>query len=277
MPFKNQKYSVLMSVYYKENPLWLEQSIESMLHQTILCDEFVIVKDGVLTDELDSVLEKYKNKYSDLFHIVALEKNQGLGIALQIGVKNCQNEFIARMDSDDYSSPDRMEKELAIFNKYPELDIVGTNVSEFIDNPDNVISKVILPEKQEEIVCFSKKRNPFRHPSVVFKKQAVLKAGNYREYYLCEDYDLWVRMIRSGCLCYNVQEVLVYMRINADFYKRRGGLLYFKSIHKFKKEQLDNGYFTKLQYIKTIVPHAIVCFMPNFCRDFIYKNYLRKK
>ena len=88
---------------------------------------------------------------------------------------------------------------------------------------------------------------------------------------------MWLRMIRNNCICYNIQDVLVYMRIGADFYKRRGGSKYFKSIKKFKKEQLENGYFTKLEYYKSVIPHAIVCYMPNNLRDLVYRKLLRKK
>ena len=109
----------------------------------------------------------------------------------------------------------------------------------------------------------------------MFKKSEVLKAGNYRDYHLCEDYDLWIRMIKSGCKCYNLQTAFVFMRIGKDFYKRRGGKKYFNSIKKFKKEQLKNGYFSKSEYLKTIVPHAIVCFMPNYMRDYVYRRFLR--
>ena len=274
---KYPKYSVLMSVYFKENPNWLEYSIESMMNQTVKPDEFVLVEDGPLTEELDSVVEKYAEKYPKILNVVKIEKNGGLGPALKLGVENCRNEYIARMDSDDYSVPDRIEKELNMFLENPDLGMVGSNVSEFIDDIDNVVSSVVLPESNEDIIKFSKKRNPFRHPSVLFKKSVVMSAGNYREYYLCEDYDMWLRMIRNNCRCYNIQDVLVYMRIGADFYKRRGGSKYFKSKKKFKKEQLENGYFTKLEYYKSVIPHAIVCYMPNNLRDLVYRKLLRKK
>lgn len=271
-----KNYSVLMSVYYKENPIWFDESIKSMFEQTIKPNEFVLVEDGPLTKELYDVVEKYKTKYPKEFKVVAIEKNVGLGPALKKGVEECSNEYIARMDSDDYSMPKRIEKEFEIFEKYSDIGMVGTNVSEFIDSIDNVVCDVILPETNEDIIKFSKSRNPFRHPSVMFKKSEVVKAGNYREYYLCEDYDMWLRMIRSGCKCYNIQDIYVYMRIGEDFYKRRGGHKYFKSIKKFKKEQLENGYFTKFEYLKSIAPHAIVCYMPNGLRNFIYKRLLRK-
>lgn len=265
-----------MSVYHKENPTWFDESIKSMFEQTIKPNEFVLVDDGPLTKELYDVVEKYKTKYPKEFKVVAIEKNVGLGPALKKGVEECSNEYIARMDSDDFSMPKRIEKEFEIFEKYPDIGMVGTNVSEFIDSIDNVVCDVILPETNEDIIKFSKSRNPFRHPSVMFKKSAVVNAGNYREYYLCEDYDMWLRMIRNNCNCYNIQENLVYMRISDDFYKRRGGIKYLKSINKFKKEQMTLGYFTKMEYLKSIIPHAIVCLMPNFMRDLIYKKLLRK-
>lgn len=276
---KNKKiprYSVLMSVYYKENAKWFDYSIESMFNQTILPDEFILIEDGKLTDELYFVVDKYEKLYPNIFRVIELEENIGLGPALKIGIDNCSNEFIARMDSDDYSVPNRIEKELSIFLQDDTIGMVGSNTSEFIDDIDNIICNVVLPEKHTDIVNFSKKRNPFRHPSIMFKKSEVLKSGNYREYYLCEDYDMWLRMIKNGCICYNIQEVLVYMRIGKDFYRRRGGHKYFKSIKKFKKEQFENGNFSKKEYYKSIIPHAIVCYMPNFMRDFTYKKLLRK-
>ena len=112
---------------------------------------------------------------------------------------------------------------------------------------------------------------------MLYKKSEVLKAGNYREFYLCEDYDLYVRMLTAGCKCYNIQEPLVYMRIGKDFYKRRGGWKYMKTILKFKNEQLKTGYFSLFDYMRSTIPHIIVCLLPNSLRDWIYRNLLRKK
>lgn len=273
----DKKYSVLMSVYYKEKPEWLDYSIESMMKQTILPNEFVIIEDGPLNDELYKVIEKYKDKYPSVFKIVKIEKNGGLGPALNKGILECKNEYIARMDSDDYSFPNRIEKEFEIFEKHQELGLVGCNVEEFEGNIENINCSVILPETQDEIIKFSKRRCPFRHPTLLYKKSEVLKAGNYRDFYLCEDYDIYVRMLRSGCKCYNIQEPLVYMRVGKDFYKRRGGLKYLKAMLKFKNEQLKIGYFSFADYLKSVIPHIIVCLMPNSLRDYIYRNFLRKR
>ena len=197
MTEKLPSYSVLMSVYFKEKKDWLIQSIESMLNQTVLTDDFVLVKDGKLTDELNETISEYCEKYPDIFHIIELEKNVGLGPALAIGVKACKNELIARMDSDDISIKERCEKQLKKFQEDPELDLIGSSIAEFIDTTNNVQAYRVLPESDEEIKKFIKRRNPFGHPSVMFKKSKLLEAGNYRSYYLCEDYDMWIRMVES--------------------------------------------------------------------------------
>ena len=167
-----------MSVYYKENPEWLRQSIESMLNQTIITNDFVIIKDGKLTNELDDVISEYYEKYPDIFHIIELESNVGLGSALAIGVEECKNELIARMDSDDISIKDRCERQLKKFGEQPELDIVGSSVAEFIDDTDNIQAYRILPETDEEIKEFARRRNPFGHPSVMLRKSKVSSIGS---------------------------------------------------------------------------------------------------
>lgn len=270
------KYSVLMSVYQKENPIWFQESIESMLHQTIKTDDFVLVEDGPLTKELEKIVLNFEQEYSDIFHVIRLKENKGLGNALRIGIEECKNSWIARMDSDDYSKPDRMEKQFAILKENPEINLIGSSIAEFTDNIQNVISYRMLPSHHEEIVKYSKTRNPFGHPSILFQKEWVLKAGNYREYHLVEDYDLWIRMIEAGATCYNTKEILVYMRIDDDFYQRRGGLNYLKSILKFKKEQYQNGYFSLSNYIISAGSHIISCFLPNFLRKLLYQKMLRK-
>ncbi len=272
-----KNYSVLMSVYYKENPEWLRQSIESMLNQTIITNDFVIIKDGKLTNELDEVISEYYEKYPDIFHIIELESNVGLGSALAIGVEECKNELIARMDSDDISIKDRCERQLEKFREQPELDVIGSNIAEFIDDINNVQAYRILPQTDEEIKKFARRRNPFGHPSVMLKKSKVLEAGNYRSYYLVEDYDMWVRMIENGANCYNFEEILVFMRISEDFYKRRGGIKYLNSILKFKKEQFNNGFYSKKDFIVSSFAHIVMCLIPNKMRDLLYRKVLRKK
>lgn len=268
-------YSVLMSVYYKENPKWFDESIQSMLNQTIKTNDFVLIEDGPLTDELENIVKKYEAKYPNIFNVIRLEKNQGLGPALAIGVEACKNEWIARMDSDDYSVPDRIEKQFNIIKEDPDIDMIGSWHNEFMDSIDNVKSIKKLPESHDSIVKYSKTRNPFSHPSILFKKSNVLKAGNYRRYHLVEDYDMWIRMIETGTKCYNIQEPLIYVRVSEDLYKRRGGLKYLKSILKFKKEQYRKKYFSLKDYIISSTCSIISCLMPSSIRKIIYTKLLR--
>ena len=272
-----EKYSFLMSLYIKTDTEEFKISIDSILNQTVPCDEIVLVEDGKISDELQNAINEYMEKYPGLFNIVVFEQNQGLGPALNAGVLACKNEIIARLDSDDFTIPTRMEKVLAKFEEDPELGMVGGNVTEFIGEFKNIVSLVVLPETNEEIIKFAKKRNPFRASAWNFKKSLCLKAGNFRTYHLVEDYDMFVRMIRAGGKSYNIQEYLSYMRTGEDFYKRRGGLKYLKSIRKFKKELRTTGFINMRQYLKTVLPHDIVCLMPNFLREFVYKKFLRKK
>lgn len=271
-----ENYSVLMSVYYKEKPEWLDIAIRSMINQTIMTNDFVIVKDGPITEDLEKVIAKYKESYPEIFNIINLKENVGLGLALKIGIEKCKNELIARMDSDDFSISTRCEKQLEKFKENPQLDIIGSSIAEFIDSIDNVQAYRILPETDAEIKKFARRRNPFGHPSVMLRKSKVLEAGNYKPYYLCEDYDMWIRMIEKNAQCYNFKDILVYMRIGEDFYKRRGGIKYLKSILKFKKEQYKKGFFSRKDYIVSSVAHIVMCLLPNRIRDMLYKKILRR-
>ncbi|MDE5546012.1 MAG: glycosyltransferase [Anaeroplasmataceae bacterium] len=267
-------FSVLMSVYFKEKAEYLEKSLSSLVHQTVTPTEIVIVKDGSLTDELNSILEKYSKEYP-FIHCYGYEKNRGLGLALNFGVEKCQYDIIARMDSDDISREDRFEIQLKTLLE-KKVDLLGSNTKEFIDDITNVQSTRIMPESHEEIMNYSKTRNPFVHPSIMTYKEVILSAGNFRNFYLCEDYDMWVRILEKGYTSYNIQDVLVYMRVGKDFYKRRGGLKYCKAIISFKKMMYKKGYIKYRQYFKTKYATIVVSLMPGFLREFVYKKFLRK-
>lgn len=275
---KYPKYSVLMSVYFKERVEILEETLKSIFGQTVLCDELVLVEDGKLTNELDELIGKYKNAYPKIIKIVALPKNLGLGLALKEGILNCSNELIARFDSDDISLNNRCELQLKEFINDNKLDLIGTDHIEFVDSIDNKKSYMYkkLPTKDSDIKQYARKRNPFSHSSVMYKKSSVIAAGNYRSYYYVEDYDLWVRMMMNNCVCKNIDKYLSYVRVSKDLYKRRGGIRYLKSILKFKKELYRNNFYSLQDFLVSSGSHIIVCLMPGFLRQFVYKNVLRK-
>lgn len=230
-----RKYSILMSVYYKEKPMWLRESIESMLSQTVKAEEFFIVKDGPLTDELDEVIDEYVKSYPELFTILALKKNMGLGPALAEGVKKCRNEIIIRMDSDDYSVPERCEKLLRELDKHPECGIIGSYEAEFSDDMNSPVAIHKVPETSEQIHAFMSRRCALLHPTVLYKKSVIINCGNYHDVRLYEDYDLFMRVVlEHNVKCYNIQENLYYIRINDAFFERRGGISYMKTAVGFK-------------------------------------------
>ena len=271
-------YSVLMSVYKKENPNWFKIALDSMLAQTVKPAEIVLVEDGPLTKALYNVIEEYKTKYKNLFKIVPLKENQGLGLALQQGILACNNEYIARMDTDDYCVKERCSLELNEFIKDPELDIVGCFENEFAgEDLTQSFSCHKVPETDAEIKKFMRRRCGLLHPTVIYKKSAVLKAGNYRHYPLFEDYDLFLRMVESGAKTYNIQKSLYYLRVNPNLFKRRGGYAYMKTCVSFKYALYKKGFSSFMDFTVSAFGQALVCLMPNFMRTLFYKKFLRRE
>lgn len=271
----DHRYSVLMSVYYKENPRFLKESIESMLSQTVRTDDFILVCDGPLTDGLDRVIEGFRQEHQEFFRVYRLENNVGLGRALSYGILKCKNEIVARMDSDDIADTGRCEKQL---QKLEEgYDIVGSNVDEFVEDTRNIIARRLLPEKSGEIAAFSRKRNPFNHPSVMYRKQSVLKAGNYQHLIRLEDYQLWIHMLMHGCRGYNIQECLVHMRVSKDAYQRKGGIELCRSLYRLKRYMLEHGYISKKEFWGTLCVHCGTAILPSRARELVYLRFLRKE
>lgn len=270
------RYSVLMSVYYKEKPVWLEESIESILNQTIKPSEFVIIKDGKLTDELNEVISKYQMKNLKIFSVYELEQNVGLGPALAYGIEKCKYDLIIRMDSDDVSDKYRCEKLIRKYCEDTSLDIIGSWESEFERNINNRCAVHKVPETNHKIYEYMKRRCAILHPTVMYKKEAVLAVGNYQDIKLYEDYDLFLRMIIERKMkAYNIQETLYHIRVSNEFYKRRGGLEYMNTALKFKKKQYQKGYISLKDLIISGGGQAIVCMMPNALRKAFYMFFLR--
>ncbi len=266
--------SVLMSLYAKERPEYLRQSLDSIFNQTYIPDEVVLVKDGPLTASLDKVVEEYCRIFPVL-KVVSLIENQGLGKALNEGLKHCSYDLVARMDTDDVAKPERFEKQLAVFHFHPEIDVVGAWIDEFEGSIDNVISVRKLPERHEEILKFARKRNPLNHPVVMFRKEAVLKVGGYQHFPLFEDYHLWVRMLLNGACFYNIPESLLYFRFSPDMFKRRGGWKYATDEFKFQRKLLSIKFITYQRFFQNVSVRFVARIVPNKIRALLYKRVLR--
>lgn len=272
----NRKFSVLMSVYKKDNPAWFDDAIESVCNQTLKPSEIVIIVDGPVPDEILNVIDTKKKKYPFIVDH-RLEENIGLGRVLEKGVPLCSNEIIARMDSDDISKPERFEKEMKYLEEN-DCDLVGSDAEEFCDDPNEIVSIREVPKTYEEIKKYIKSRNPFNHGTLMFKKSAVLAAGNYKDMHYCEDYYLWVRMLLSGAKMANMGECLVKFRMNKDTFKRRGGMKYYKSQKKLFKFMKANKIINWFEYRKVLFARFMVhVLMPGWMKEWVYKKHLRKK
>ncbi|MGI6069347.1 MAG: glycosyltransferase [Blautia sp.] len=273
---KDDAYSVLMSVYEKEKPEYLAQSVESMLRQTLPPDDFVIVCDGPLGEELDKVIEGFDREHPGLFQIVRLPKCGGLGNALNEGMRYCRFEKIARMDSDDISMEDRCRRQLAAMEEH-QADIVGGTLYEFEGDISKIRTRRISPETPEEILRYARRRNPFNHPCVMYRRQAVEAAGGYRHCPWFEDYDLWSRMLLSGSRGYNVQEPVLYMRAGEAMYARRGGFAYGRQALRFRWSLKKRGLSSWMDFLISGGGQFVVSVMPNGLRKKFYGKVLRKE
>lgn len=265
-----------MSVYHKEKPNYLRESILSMLYQSIVPDEIVLIKDGPLTDQLEKVLDEFKENH--IIKVISINENVGLGIALNIGLYNCKNELIARMDTDDIADIDRCKKQLDLFRKDKNLSVVGTAIEEFMDYPDPHISYKRVKTENEEIRKQLKYRNPIAHPSVMFKKNDVIIAGNYKHWIFNEDYYLWIRMVQHGFTFKNINEPLVKMRVNNETYLRRGGWDYYITQRDLFGYMLKNNLINEFEYLfNNIISFGTRVLMTNKMRKFVYVRLLRSK
>lgn len=268
------QFSVLLSVYYKESYSSFRKSLDSIFTQTICPNEVVLVEDGPLGCELSGVVTEYSLKYS-ILKVISLSTNQGLGKALNEGLKHCSYDIVARMDTDDIAKPDRFEKQLAIFEKHSDIDVVGAWIDEFEDDISKVKSVRKLPELPDDIRQFAKRRNPINHPVVMFRKSAVLAAGGYQHFPLFEDYYLWIRMLMNGAKFYNIQESLLYFRFSPEMFKRRGGKRYVMNELHFLQMMRQMHFISFSEFIQNLFIRFSIRLIPNSLRAIIYTKLIR--
>lgn len=273
---EHQPFSVAISVYKNDNPEFFDRALESITDlQTIKPDEIVLVVDGPVPNEINTVIDKYASKY--VFNVIRLETNGGLGNALKLATENAKYDLIARMDSDDISIPNRFELELTLFRNNPFLDVVGGNISEFIDKEDNIVAIRKVPCKNDEIRKHMKKRCALNHVSVMFKKSSIMNVGGYQDWFWNEDYYLWIRMWLNNAVFENVDFVLVNVRTGKDMYARRGGLKYYRSEKGLQKYMLRNKMINRFTFFTNCLKRFIIqCVLTNSLRGFVYRHLARK-
>lgn len=307
-----QKFSVIMSIYKSDQPELVRVALDSLLQQTLLPNEIVIVGDGPVPAELEQEIESFKFRVSKLrttpnpslkptpnpslkgrgeeyppetgnqkpetiVTYLPQEKNGGLGEAMRIAAEAAKYDYLARMDSDDICLPDRFEKQMKCFEEDPELSLVGGMITEFDGEPENIIAKRILPLEDAEIKKMMRGRCAVNHVTVIFKKADLMKSGNYQPFWKQEDHYLWARMMEHGCKFRNIPDVVVNVRSGKDQIARRGGLRFYKSVvrvfwYMYRHGLISFGYFLYICTVRGIVQ----VLMPNGLRTWVYLHLLRK-
>lgn len=271
-----ENYSILMSVYYKEKPENLTASIESMMRQTVVTNDFVIVCDGPLTDELDRVLETAEKDYPGVFQIIRLPENVGIGAAANIGLQYCRNELIAKMDADDISLPRRCEEQMKLFAENPGLSVIGGYIAEFEDNPEKPFAIRKVPAQNADIRKFARRRQPFNNVTVMYKKSAVTAVGGYRALNRCEDFDLYTRLLHAGYSAQNIEEVLVNVRVDKAGTSRRASFATLRGVVRSRGYAVKIGFASIWDFLICVTGELLIVICPGFLRRFIYNTFLRQ-
>lgn len=271
-------FSVLMSVYRNDNPNHFKTAVESIsVNQTLRPSEIIIVIDGPVPDAVNIVLENLCKKIPEI-KPVRLEKNGGLGNALRIGMVNATNEIVARMDADDIASPDRFAKQISFFSDNKDCSVIGGQITEFINSPDNIVGKREVPCSNSEIKQWIKTRCPFNHMTVALRRSSVLNVGNYIDWHFNEDYYLWIRLAEAGYKFANLPDTLVNVRVGSEMYARRGGWKYFKSEKGLQDYMWKKNLISFPQYIFNVaIRFGVQVAIPNTVRAFLFKTLFRKK
>ncbi|MBS5625903.1 glycosyltransferase [Butyricimonas virosa] len=273
---KENCFSVLMAVYKKEQPLFFKEALRSVFEQSLIPNEVVLVKDGPLTEELEQIIVDFSSKNEQL-KVITLEKNQGLGEALRIGLNSCSFDLVARMDSDDICKPYRFEKQIAFLKEHKEITIVGSWIEEFSDCKEEIEAIRELPQEDKQLKIFMKWRNPFNHMTVMFRKKDILAVGGYQPFYLLEDYYLWNRLANANYYFANIGESLLWARGGYTMLERRGGWKYVVSESKLLKFMYRSGRINIVEFGANLMMKSIIRLIGKHLRHTIYTFFLRKK
>jgi glycosyltransferase involved in cell wall biosynthesis len=265
----HEPFSLLVPVYDGDRPDHLRRALRSAVDdQTVRPDQVVIVRDGPVRDELAECLDDFVRRSPVPVTLVPLPSNGGLGPALDQGLAASWFDVIARMDADDVAMPHRFEVELPLIE---DADIVGAGLLEFVEDIDHIVGQRTPPTEPGQIQRYARMHDPFNHPTVVYRRRAVLAAGGYGDLPLMEDYALFARMLAGGARAVNVAEPLVFYRVGAQAYKRRGGAALLRSELRLQREFRRRGFTTPAEYVRNVLVRGGYRLIPWWCRRAVYK------
>lgn len=265
-------FSVLLPVYAGDVPEYFRDAVVSVtVNQELKPSELVVVSDGPLGEDLSHVMETLEDVTGGVPVVrVRLESNQGLARALERGLEACAHEVVARADADDLSLPSRFAVQIPHLVE-KGLDLLGSAIEEFTsEGPTGRVRR--MPSSQSEITGVIAFRDPFNHPSVVYRKSAVTSAGGYEVLNKMEDYWLFARMVRGGARVSNLSNVLVRYRVDAGSYSRRGGCEMLKSEIELQNHLRSIGVVDGAQYVRNLFVRGGYRLIPVRLREGFYQK-----
>ena len=270
-------FSVLMSVYHKENPNRFARALQSNITDQTLCPtQVVLVCDGPLNPQLDEVIDTYVKKYPKIMKVCRLQENGGLGNALRYGLKQCDYELVARSDSDDVCVPERFSIQVSYMEQHENIVASSGTIDEFDDNPEQPQRVKHMPLEHNALCRYARKRNPLNHMATIFRKQVVLEVGSYEHLQYLEDYYLWMRLVANGKRIGNVSNLLVHACVGNGMVERRGDKRYIQSWKTLGKYMLEHKLQSRFGYLICIAKVSLWCYMPSRFRTFVYSKILRR-
>jgi len=265
----HEPFALLVSVDDGDRPDYLRRALRSAVDdQTLRPDQVVIVRDGPVREELAQCLDELQHGSPVPVTLVPLPRNSGLGPALDQGLAASQYDVVARMDADDVAMPHRFEVELPLIQ---DADIVGAGLLEFTDDIDHVVGQRVPPLGAGQIQRYARMADPFNHPTVVYRRSAVLAAGGYGDLPRMEDYALFARMLAGGARAVNVAEPLVYYRVGVKAFKRRGGAELLRSELRLQRDFRRRGITSPLQFVRNVVIRGGYRLIPWWFRRAMYR------
>jgi glycosyltransferase involved in cell wall biosynthesis len=271
-----EEFSLLMSVWGGDDPEFLDAAFRSAVHdQTRRPDDVVLVQDGPVPPTLAKVIGELVESSPVPTTLLALDANVGLGVALDQGMAACAHDIVARMDADDIALPHRFAVQVPLVEQ--GVDLLGSSLLEFDDDPTDVVGRRVPPIDPETIVRYARFHQPFNHPTVVYRRSVVEAAGGYRHLALMEDYLLFAKMIGQGARVGNVAEALVLYRVGAGAYARRGGVTLLKSEWRLQRRLLEMGFTNRVQFVRNMVVRGGYRLVPEPARRTAYRLLIARK
>ena len=271
-------FSVLSSIYYKENPNAFHACMESIWkYQSVKPFEMILVEDGKLTPELYKEIEFWSSKLGHILKIIKIKENVGTGKAKNLGLQHCSYEIVCIVDTDDICVENRFELQLNYFKNHPEITILGGQIIEFNENINNPSGSRHVPEEHDALVKYAQKQSPFNNMTIAYRKAKILDVGGYQHHMWMEDYNLFLRVIAQGYKIANLPEVLVYARIDNGMHARRKGYQYIKSEKQLLKLKKDLKLQNPLHANMLFLVRSAFRLLPSSLLGKFYNTFLRKK